>query len=301
MRRASPSPPTRISDAQLEKMRPHKIDEKLAEHVEWVERMEREPDPGKGLPAKEAETARQPQLKRLESAVGEVDRLRAALPPEPDQFPATHEQERILNRRAIDSYPRSESERKGLRERHEALLAEQHERETKSKLRKLADRRKHPGDPRAASVLAAVISSDFLKDALERKLRSGIRVREDGVVRELADDQYMSVRILEASDVAVIYLSALAMKEGGLLAASEPADRGLITLEDIPESLDASEPQRHPDRQTRGRAKVACRVGRALNQDRGQGGGEGSAPGSQGACRGDPDPQLELPWPPALS
>ena len=120
---------------------------------------------------------------------------------------------------------------------HESLHEQEHEREAKSKLRKLADRRKHPPDPRAASVLAAVVSSDFLKDALERKLRSGIRVLEDGVVRELADDQYMAVRVFEASDVAVIYLSALAIEEGGLLSASEPADRGLLTLENVAESL----------------------------------------------------------------
>ena len=237
MRRGSPNPPKRISDSELESMRPHVIDEKLAERVEWAERIQREPDPGVGLPPKQAETARQRQLTRLENAVGEVDRLRSALPPEPDQYPATRAKQRRLNRRAIDSAPRSESEKRGMRERHEAMLAQEHEREAKSKLRKLADRRKHPPDPRAANVLAAVVSSDFLKDALERKLRSGIRVLEDGVVRELADDQYMAVRVFEASDVAVIYLSALAIEEGGLLSASEPADRGLLTLENVAESL----------------------------------------------------------------
>src|SRR6187200_2883476 len=113
MRRGSPNPPKRISDSELESMRPHVIDEKLAERVEWAERIQREPDPGVGLPPKEAETARQRQLKRLENAVGEVDRLRAALPPEPDQFPVTRARQRVLNRRAIDNFPRSEAEKKG--------------------------------------------------------------------------------------------------------------------------------------------------------------------------------------------
>jgi len=124
-----------------------------------------------------------------------------------------------------------------MRERHEVMREQERQRETKGKLRKLADRRKHPPDPKAASVLAAVVSSDFLKDALERKLRSGIRVLEDGVVRELADDKYMAVRVFEATDVTVIYLSALAIEEGGLLSPSEPADRGLLTLTDVAESL----------------------------------------------------------------
>jgi hypothetical protein len=36
-------------------------------------------------------------------------------------------------------------------------------------------------------VLAAVVSSDFLAEALELKLRSGIRLVTDGSVRDLAD------------------------------------------------------------------------------------------------------------------
>jgi hypothetical protein len=81
------------------------------------------------------------------------------------------------------------------------------------------------------------VSSDFLKDGLERKLRSGIRVLEDGVVRELADDQYMTTRVFEAQDVAVIYLAAISIEQGGLVAAGEPADRGLMSLGNVANSL----------------------------------------------------------------
>jgi hypothetical protein len=218
-------------------MRPHKIDEKVAEHEQWLERLKRQPDPGQGLVPREAEKARQTHLKHIEGTVGEVERLRAALPPEPDKYPATRAKERILNRRAIDTFPRSESEKKGMRERHEAMRAQEHERETKGKLRKLADRRKHPPDPRATSVLAAVLTSDFVKDALERKLRSGIVWIEDGRPRELADDEYMTVRVFEAQDVAVLYLAALAIEEGGMLSPSTPADRGLHSLGDAAGSL----------------------------------------------------------------
>jgi hypothetical protein len=227
----------RITDAQLEKMRPHQIDERLAEYEAWIGRLERQPDPGIGLPPNEAEKLRQDGLQRLEKAVGEAERLRAALPPEPDQFPATREKERILNRRAIDNFPRSDSEKKGMRERHEAMHAQQHERETKSKLRKLADRRRHPPDPRAASVLAAVMSSPWLADALELRLRSGVRLVTDDGVRDLADDEYVATRVLELRDVAVLFVAALAIEQGGLLAASEPANRGLHELGNAADSL----------------------------------------------------------------
>jgi hypothetical protein len=238
MRRASPNPPKRISDEELESMRPHQIDEELARRVEWAERIEREDDPGKGLPAPKAATARARHLNRLGAAVGEVDRLRSALPPEPDDRGAsTRKRARTLYRRAIENAPRSEEEREGMRELREGMAEQKHARETKSKLHKLSDRRRHPRDPKATSVLAAVVSSDFLKDALERKLRSGIRVLEDGVVRELADDQYMTARVFEAQDVAVIYLAAISIEEGGLFAAGEPADRGLMSLGNVANSL----------------------------------------------------------------
>lgn len=237
MRRGSPNPPKKISDAELESMRPHVIDEKLAERVEWVERIQREPDPGAGLPAKQAATARQRQLNRLENAVSEVHRLRSALPPEPDQHAGTRKKQRILYRRAIDAAPRSEEERKGMRELHEGMAEQARKREQKSKLHKLADRRKNPPDPRASSTLAAVLTSDFLKDAVERKLRSGLRVVEDGVVRELADDQFITTRVLEPVDVSVLYLAAISIEAGGLLAPSEPADRGLHELRDVADSL----------------------------------------------------------------
>jgi hypothetical protein len=237
MRRASPSPPKKVTDQELEKLRPHQIDERLAEHVEWVERLEREADPGAGLAPKKAATARQRQLNRLESAVAEVDRLAKALPAEPDRHAATRKKERILFRRAIEDAPRSEEERKGMRELHEGMAEQTRKREQKSKLHKLSDRRRHPRDPRASSVLAAVVSSDFLAEALELKLRSNIRLVTDGVVRDLADDEYVSLRLLQPGDVVVLYLAALSIEQGGLLAAGEPANRGLHELHDVADSL----------------------------------------------------------------
>jgi hypothetical protein len=218
-------------------MRPHEVDQKLAERLEWVERIEREPDPGEGLPAKKAATARARHLNRLESAVAEVDRLAKALPPEPDPHAGTRKRQRELKRRAIETAPRSESEKEMAREHREIAIAKQHERETQSKLARLKDRRRNPPDPRASSVLAAVVSSDFLAEALELKLRSNIRLVTDGVVRDLADDEYVSVRLLEPRDLSVLYLAALSIEQGGLLAAGEPANRGLHELHDVGGSL----------------------------------------------------------------
>jgi hypothetical protein len=117
-------------------------------------------------------------------------------------------------------------------------MAEQtRKRETQTKLARIKDRRKHPPDPRASSVLAAVVGSDFVAEALELKLRSGIRLVTDGVVRDLADDEYLSLRLLQPRDITVLYLAALSIEQGGLLAAGEPANRGLHELHDVGGSL----------------------------------------------------------------
>jgi len=68
-------------------------------------------------------------------------------------------------------------------------------------------------------------------------LRSGIRVYGDSGERILPDDEYITTRILEAQDVAVLFLAAKAIEEGGLFSASTPADRGLNTLTDVAGSL----------------------------------------------------------------
>lgn len=112
------------------------------------------------------------------------------------------------------------------------MREQERNREAKGELAKLKDRRKHPPDPKASSVLAAVLTSDFVKDAVERKLRAGIVWMEDGRSRQLADAEYMTVRVFEPQDVAVLYLAALAIEEGGMLSPSTPADRGLHSLGD---------------------------------------------------------------------
>jgi hypothetical protein len=47
----------------------------------------------------------------------------------------------------------------------------------------------------------------------------------------------VTTRVLEAEDVAVLYLAALAIEEGGSFSARTPADRGLHTLGDVAVSL----------------------------------------------------------------
>jgi hypothetical protein len=235
-RRASPSPPNTITDAQLEKMSEAQIADRAAEHQAWLDRLANQPDPGQGLPAREAGAAREKHLKSIEKTAAEVTRLEAAIARDPFG-PTTSHRNYEMNRNAIANAPRPEAEKQAMREMRENMLEDQHQRETKGKLRTLADRRKHPPDPKASSVLAAVLTSDFLKEALERKLRSGIVWIEDGVSRELPDGEHVTCRVLEAQDVGVLYLAGLAIEEGGLFSASTPADRGLHSLGDVPGSL----------------------------------------------------------------
>jgi hypothetical protein len=173
-------------------MRPHKIDEKVAEHEQWLERLKRQPDPGQGLVPREAEKARQTHLKHIEGTVGELERLRSALPPEPDQYPATRAKQRVLNRRAIDAYPRSEAEVEGMRRSHEAMREQEHQRGVKSKIQALTEKRKlGPGHPQAASIVAAVMADPEILDDMHHRLRE-------------TKDGYHAFRALDIEDVGVL-------------------------------------------------------------------------------------------------
>jgi len=80
------------------------------------------------------------------------------------------------------------------------------------------------------------MSSRFLADALERRLRNDILVVEEGRERRVPKGAFVNARVLEAKDVAVLYLAAVTIEDGGLLRTHEP-DRGLSTLADVPGSL----------------------------------------------------------------
>jgi hypothetical protein len=212
------------------------IADRAAEHQQWLDRLANQPDPGAGKSAKEAGAAREKHLQSIEKVATEVDRLEGAIKHDPSAPTASHRNYK-MKRAAVDAAPRSEKELNALHASHAAMRAQEHERETRSKLARLKDRRKHPPDPRAASVFAALVSSPWLAEALERKLRSGIRVYGDGGEQMLRDDEYITSRILEAQDVAVLFLASKAIEEGGLFSASTPADRGLNTLGDVAGSL----------------------------------------------------------------
>jgi hypothetical protein len=66
-RRASPSPPSKVTDAQLTKMSEAQIADSAAEHQQWLDRLASQPDPGAGKPATEAEAAREKHLKSIET------------------------------------------------------------------------------------------------------------------------------------------------------------------------------------------------------------------------------------------
>jgi hypothetical protein len=99
----------------------------------------------------------------------------------------------------------------------------------------------------------------------------------------------------------VLYVAALSVEQGGLLAASEPANRGVHELRDVADSLKRlswtgilTVKRESPCRRWRvswGERAVGSPAGRRRE----------AALGAPRARRGDPDTQLEAPWPPALS
>ena len=119
---------------------------------------------------------------------------------------------------------------------HASMREQQKQRDAKREIAKISERRKHPPDPRASSVLAAVMSSRFLADALERRLRDDILVVEEGRERRVPKGAFVNARVLDAKDVAVLYVAAVTIEDGGLLRTHEP-DLGLSTIADVPGSL----------------------------------------------------------------
>ena len=89
-RKGEPRPPKLWTDAQLWAASPDRVEQRIAEHASWAERIERQPDPGRGLLPKEAARARQAQLDAHARHVGEVERLRAWYDAQaPDAVPET--------------------------------------------------------------------------------------------------------------------------------------------------------------------------------------------------------------------
>ena len=108
------------------------------------------------------------------------------------------------------------------------------------------------------------VPDEHLADALELRLRDNVLLLEDGRGRHVQPGQAARVRVLEAEDVAVLYIVSVTIEQGGLLRLSEP-DRGLKNVADVQASLSRLRRNGLIEFETDG-AAWRCRWGkRALN------------------------------------
>ena len=129
----------------------------------------------------------------------------------------------------------SDEDRAFLHDLHVKRLERDREREAQAKIRQLAEKRKHPPDPRARTIAAALFSDPWLADAIELRLRDDILLTEDGRERHIPHGEFVKVRVIEPEDLAVLFAVGLAIEQGGLFRAADP-DRGL-SISDVPASL----------------------------------------------------------------
>jgi hypothetical protein len=181
MRRPNqPTPPKAMSDSELATARVDQIESRRAEHEAWVARIAQS-DPGRRLPPAQAQEARQEQLNDLERHIGESERLAIAAELRESQEREHSGLGRKLRRAGLVKAAADDVAMKKFHEEMRAARLEQErEREAKAKIAEIADKRKHPADPRAASILAAVMSSGELYEALTRRWREVDGVDETG-------------------------------------------------------------------------------------------------------------------------
>ena len=72
-----PASPRVMSNEEIEAAGPHVLEEALAAHEGWADRLMAADDPGRGLPPAQAEAARSTRLRELEAHREMVDRLRS--------------------------------------------------------------------------------------------------------------------------------------------------------------------------------------------------------------------------------
>jgi hypothetical protein len=170
-----------------------------------VRRLERLPDPGQGHPLGKAKALRDRHLRRLKHATAELEGLReewrAGDPREVERRTVAERILRRARRQAIAEAQRPEDE-KHLREVYLEMQSSQEQRETAHRLEELADRLKHPPDPQATSILAAVMSDSVVLDCIEVKLRP------------IDGEQGMTMdHVLDAHDLGVLVVMLTLLQE----------------------------------------------------------------------------------------
>ena len=201
-----PEPPRVLSDAELEAARPDQLERAVAAQEAWVQRISDAPDPGVGLARADAEKARQKQLAELRRHGDELVRLRVAYEltdPETVRWNAWSERaSRMVRRKSIEDAQTDES-RAFHRRLHEALAAEAKERDARRKLADARERRTNRPDPRATTILAAVLADDSLWDAVQ------IRLRPDG------NGHFVNEHLLEPREIGVLWTALRLLSERG--------------------------------------------------------------------------------------
>jgi len=175
LRRRGEQAPRPMTDAELASAGLAAVEDRLVEHRGRFARLRDEGDPGKGRPRAEAEEARAARMKALEQEVREIERL------EPAAEALSREAQAEANFRRDPLFHKKRDREVGarldpgtkatIREANEELRRRESERKAEEQIRDLADRHRHPADPRAESLLAAVLADDSLFEALEVKLR----------------------------------------------------------------------------------------------------------------------------------
>lgn len=184
--------PTDLSPAEVQK-RIRKTEREIA-------RLEKTPDPGHGHPLPKARALRERHLHALETATVELESLRAAWQA---GDPKTVERESMLDRlrraalRKTIAEAQTPEDTSFLRTLHESMLERERERDQARARADAEDLAAHPGDPRADSVIGAVMADPILLDACEHKLRP----------IEGTEGEFSTEAVLDASDLGALCLT----------------------------------------------------------------------------------------------
>jgi hypothetical protein len=172
-----PNEPTRppvISAEEIEAAPPHKLEEALAAHEGWADRLLAADDPGRGLPPAEAAAARQQHLRELETQTEMAARLRShweATAPEKQQEAVWWQRIQNKARRQAAAAATSPEEQARLDAAHDRLAKAERDRKAREKIARHKERLHNPPSPDAPELIGAVLMQPELLDALEHKLR----------------------------------------------------------------------------------------------------------------------------------
>jgi hypothetical protein len=149
---------------------PDELQAKIREAERELRRLERVHDPGAGRPRGEASVLRERQLRQLEAATNQLETLHA-------EWRETSPEE--VRKRTIGDYlfrrarreaiakATTDEDREFIATLHEGLQEREREREAARARERAEDLARHPGDPRADSIAAAVMSDPDVLGTVE--------------------------------------------------------------------------------------------------------------------------------------